>query len=81
MYKQDLVLNNLKWLMCHKTQPNPTKPNHILDIYMCGRICTHTHTHTYIYGFIWFGFITHQPLSCNIMAEGFRFIYLAFGFS
>ena len=22
MYTQDLALNNLKWLICHKTQPN-----------------------------------------------------------
>ena len=23
MYKEDLALNNLQWLICHKTQPNP----------------------------------------------------------
>ena len=22
MYKDDLALNNLQWLICHKTQPN-----------------------------------------------------------
>ena len=22
MYKQDLALNNLQWLICHRTQPN-----------------------------------------------------------
>ena len=22
MYKEDLVLKNLQWLICHKTQPN-----------------------------------------------------------
>ena len=27
MYKEDLALNNLPWLICYKTQPNPTKPN------------------------------------------------------
>ena len=27
MYTVDLALNNLQWLICHKTQPNPTKPN------------------------------------------------------
>ena len=27
MYKEDLGLNNPQWLICHKTQPNPTKPN------------------------------------------------------
>ena len=27
MYKKDLVLNNLQWLICHKTKPNQTKPN------------------------------------------------------
>ena len=31
MYKEDLVLNNLQWLICHKTQPNQ---NHIYLIYM-----------------------------------------------
>ena len=25
MYKIDLVLNNLQWLICHKTHPNQTK--------------------------------------------------------
>ena len=29
MYKQDLVLNNLQWLVCHKTQPNQTKPTYL----------------------------------------------------
>ena len=27
VYKKDLVLNNLQWLICYKTKPNPTKPN------------------------------------------------------
>ena len=27
MYKEDLALNNQQWLICNKTQPNPTKPN------------------------------------------------------
>ena len=25
MYKEDLTLNKLQWLMCHKTQPNQTE--------------------------------------------------------
>ena len=25
MYKEDLALNNLQWLICHKTQPNQTE--------------------------------------------------------
>ena len=29
MFKEDLALNNLQWLICHKTQPN-----HIYLIYM-----------------------------------------------
>ena len=33
MYIQDLALNNLEWLICHKTQPNPTEP-YIYLIYM-----------------------------------------------
>ena len=31
MYKEDLSLNNLQWLICHKTQ---TKPNQ-----MCVCVC------------------------------------------
>ena len=31
MYKEDLPLNNLQGLICHKTHP---KPNHIYLIYM-----------------------------------------------
>ena len=31
MYKKDLALNNLQWLICHK---KPNKPNHIYVIYM-----------------------------------------------
>ena len=27
MYKNDLALNNLQWLIRHKTQPNQTKAN------------------------------------------------------
>ncbi len=30
MYKEDLALNNLQWLICHKTQPNQM----IYSIYM-----------------------------------------------
>ena len=25
MYKEDLTLNNLQWLICHKTKQNQTK--------------------------------------------------------
>ena len=27
LYKKDLVLYNLQWLICHKAKPNQTKPN------------------------------------------------------
>ena len=27
IYKEDLALNNLQWLTCHKTKRNQTKPN------------------------------------------------------
>ena len=30
MFKEDLALNKLKWLICHQTQP---KPSHIYIIY------------------------------------------------
>ena len=26
MYNEDLALNNLQWLICHKTKLNQTKP-------------------------------------------------------
>ena len=31
MYKEDLALNNLQWLICHKTQPNQS---YIFNIYI-----------------------------------------------
>ena len=34
MYKEDLALNNLQWLICHKTQPNLT-----FITLLCGNIC------------------------------------------
>ncbi len=34
MFKEDLTLNNLQCLICHKTKPNQTKPNPIYLIYM-----------------------------------------------
>ena len=33
MYKEDLVLYNLQWLICHNTKPNQTK-SYIYLIYM-----------------------------------------------
>ena len=29
MYEEDLALNNLQWLICHKTQPKQTKFNNV----------------------------------------------------
>ena len=34
MYKQDLSLNNLQWLICHKTQPNQTKPSTEMETFV-----------------------------------------------
>ena len=35
MYKQDLALNNLRWLAWHKTQPNQTKSIHVMfDVFV-----------------------------------------------
>ena len=42
MYKEDFALNNLQWLICHKTQ---TKPNPIYSIYI--------YIYIYIYKWIW----------------------------
>ena len=37
MYKEDLALSNLQWLICHKTQPNPTKSMYICHIQLRDR--------------------------------------------
>ena len=34
MYKEDLSLNNLKWLIYLKTKPNQTKSNQLIYIYI-----------------------------------------------
>ena len=33
MNKNDLALNNLQWLICHKTKPNQTKPIYLMYMY------------------------------------------------
>ena len=33
MYKEDLALNNLQWLIYHKTKPNQTK-SYVFDMYV-----------------------------------------------
>ena len=49
MYKKDLALNNLQWLICHKTIVDHLMPNslytYILDIYDLD----------------WLGFMANQP--------------------
>ena len=32
MYKENLALNNLQWLICHKTQPNPTHMHMVFTV-------------------------------------------------
>ena len=34
MLNENLALNNLQWLICHKNKPNQTKPHHIYLTYM-----------------------------------------------
>ena len=49
MYKEDLALNNLQWLIWHKTKPDPTN----IHTYIHKYTHTHTHTHTHIYIYIY----------------------------
>ena len=45
MYKQDLALNNLQGLICHKTQPNQI-------IYICTYfLYIYMHMHAHIFSF------------------------------
>ena len=32
--EMDLALNNQQWLICLKTKPNQTKPNHMFNMYV-----------------------------------------------
>ena len=41
MTKPDLVLNNVQWLICHKTKLNQTKPEH--SFFVVGRDLTALH--------------------------------------
>ena len=36
MHKEDFVLNNRQWLICHKTQQNQTKPKQTKPITVLG---------------------------------------------
>ena len=33
MYEEVLALNNLQWLICHKTKPNQTK-SYVFNVYL-----------------------------------------------
>ena len=69
-YKEDLALNNLQGLICHRTKPN-------LDLYQVNAI-THIHTHTHpkmkCEGVIAFRFIIIMYkilVGAYILSEGF----------
>ena len=47
-FKLDLALNNLQWLLCHKTKLNQTKPNQT-KLFIHTHTHSHTHTHTHIH--------------------------------
>ena len=49
MYKPDLPVNNLQWLICHKTKPNliTSKWMHIYNMYACE--CAYMHTNIHVY--------------------------------
>ena len=42
MFKIDLALDNLQWLICHKTKPNQTKQNNFL----CSCFSKHSQSNT-----------------------------------
>ena len=42
MYKEDKALNNLQWLICHKTKP-------INSVYIYIYIYIHTHQYEHLY--------------------------------
>ena len=54
MYKEDLALNNLQWLICHKIKPNQI----IFNIYMYKNDLA-------LNNLQWFGFIAYQPILRN----------------
>ena len=70
----DLALNNLQWLICHKTQPNPTNQpfssstrmtlalNNQTNIHT--DVCIHAHTYidVYIHIYIYTHMYTHNQI-------------------
>ncbi len=57
MYKDDLALDNLQGLICHKTQPNQTKPFN----------CVQTNELCFLKNVIYRLFICKQDLALNDM--------------
>ena len=47
--KKDSAIHNLRCLICHKTKPNKTKPNHIYIWYICIKIIWHLITYNFWY--------------------------------
>ena len=53
MYKKDLVLNNLQWLICHKTKPNETKSNQFMsECFVLLYLARWSHFHSYSVYFV-----------------------------
>ena len=38
MYKENMALNNLQWMICHKTKPNHIKPNETKPQYIVPKV-------------------------------------------
>ena len=60
--KMNLALNSLRWLMCHKTKPNQTKPK--LNWYENKLLPIHVQNQEILHYIMvgWLDLMTYQPL-------------------
>ena len=49
MYKKDLALNNLQWLVCHKNKPNHWRKRLVLDLDKQRQTCIYKNIILYFY--------------------------------
>ena len=68
MYKQDLALNDLQWLICHKTQPNRIK------LYKNSYVNIYNYSHIFIYESIIFLHIFRVFILCTYIFRGILYI-------
>ena len=76
MYKNNLTLNDLEWLICHKTKPNDQFVNTLVERITHRHTQTNIHTHRHTYTKTHINTYTHTHISYPFVTYVFLTIYI-----